>query len=178
MCNEITFNAFERSLQVEKNNDIVYFLVTGASNDASMTHAILSQTPELASIGGKQYRLKTSIWRDFMPRIVQDSCAEMSTIPGSCLIAALTISTEDSSDFPDSVTANLAWFILDETHIWKTKIVEESSRTPGAKYLRVMARHGPKWGPKVSVDVIIQLENVNGDTALLQAKRQNIYQTC
>ena len=113
-----------------------------------------------------------------MPTIVHDSYAEVPTIPGSFLIAALTINTEDCSDFPDRVRANLAWFILDETHIWNTTIVEENSRTPGAKYLRVMARRGPKWGPKVSVDVVIQLENIDGDTVLLQAKRQNINQTC
>ena len=147
------------------------------SGSASVGKATLLQAPVQISINGKELRLETYLWRDFMPTIVPDDYVETSTIPGSALIAKLKISTVDKSEFPADVKADLAWIILDNGQIWTTPVIEERPRISTNPVLEVMARNGPKWGPHVNVDVVVQLTNTAGETVLLQAKHQKIGRT-
>lgn len=154
-------------------------MATNSDNpeNVSIPYVTLSQASAQVSLNGKEFQLSTHIWRDFMPRIVPDDYVETSTIPGSELMALLKIRTADGSIFPTNIRAKLAWIILNESHVWETAVAEEMPRSSSGSVLQVMARKGPKWGPKVNVDVVVQLADEKENTALLQAKHQRISRT-
>ena len=150
---------------------------SGNPENVSIPYVTLSQAPTQASLNGKQFRLSTHLWRDFMPRIVPDDYVETSTIPGSELMALLKIGTADGSMFPANIRAKLAWIVLNESHVWETAVAEEMPRSSSSSVLQVMARKGPKWGPKVNVDVVVQLADDKENSVLLQVKHQRIGRT-
>ena len=146
---------------------------TNTNNKGSMSWATLTSAPQQASMDGKEYRLETSIWRDFM-LICEGS--------GRPMIAILKIKTVDSSPFPPDIKADLAWIIYgknEDAQIWETHVIEEQPRESDVarNYIRVTARNGPKWGPHVNVDVVVQLKNLKRQVALLQATDQKIHRT-
>ncbi|CAF1158828.1 unnamed protein product [Adineta steineri] len=143
-------------------------------DDTSISYVTLSQAYTQVMLNDKEFQLKTFLWRDFMPTIVPNNYVEKSTIPGSHLIAKLRISTVDNSEFPVEVKAYQVWIILNETQIWNTSNIEEQPRSSTNQVLTITIRNGPKWGPKVTVDVVVQLINTDGKTVLLQAKQQTI----
>lgn len=148
-----------------------------SSKNLSIAYATLSQAPAQASLNGKEFQLKTHLWHDFMPRIVPDGYVETSTIPGSPMLALLEIGTAGRGQFPANIRAKLAWIILDESQVWETAVAEEMPRSSSDSVLRVMARKGPKWGPHINVNVVVQLVDDKDNTVLLQAKHQPIHRT-
>lgn len=143
-------------------------------DNESVPWTTLTSAPTQVSMDGTFYRLDTSIWRDFMPICEQS---------GRPMIAILKIETVDSSPIPPNVQADMAWIIYgknEAAQIWKTPVVEERPRgsaDAARHYIQVTARNGPKWGPHVNVDVVVQLKNSKGQTVLLQATDRRIHRT-
>jgi hypothetical protein len=69
-----------------------------------------------------------------------------------------------------------AWVVLGDA-IWNAQPVEERPRESGSPSLEVVGRNGPKWGPDVSVDVIVQVRDERNATYRLQARQQPIART-
>ncbi|CAF1317417.1 unnamed protein product [Didymodactylos carnosus] len=134
---------------------------------APATDEAVTRTCSSVSVGGKELLLETYIWRDFMPICPKD---------GTPMIAILKICTINSSPFPADVQADLAWIVYG-TQAWAIHVLEERPRTCERTYLRVVGRDGPKWGPRISVDVIVQLRDAQGKTFLLPAYSQTVHCT-
>jgi hypothetical protein len=103
------------------------------------------------------------MWRDFMP---------ISPPDGRPLAAVLTIRTEDGSPVPPTITADTSWVIHD-ADVW-TAAVEERPRAETAPAYEVIARNGPKWGPGITVDVVVRLIDSTGRAFRLRAAAQPI----
>ena len=88
----------------------------------------------------------------------------------------LRISTSDGSGLPTSVTADRVWAILGE-QIWQATPSETGGRDGTSPVYELSIRDGPKWGPGVTVDVVIRLQDGSGRTALLGAANQLITRT-
>ena len=150
---------------------ILSLLIVGAvpgceESPSAPSASDLRQAPESVAVGGKMLRLTTEIWRDFMP---------ISPPDGKPMVARLVVSTSDASPFPSGVGVERTWLFLgDQT--WETADLQPESQQPGAPSLAVVARAGPKWGPGVTIDVVVRLKD-SQTTYLLQAREQPIKAT-
>ena len=124
----------------------------------------LRGTPTSIVVAGKTLVLETFLWRNFAPIIPPE---------GPKLIAVLRVKTSDGSTVPSSVTADGAWVVF-EDDVWATAVQEEFDRDLTAPNYEVVARNGPKWGPGVSVDVVIRLRH-EGRELRLRAADQPIH---
>ena len=124
----------------------------------------LRGAPTSITLGGKTLVLETYLYRDFMP---------VSPPNGKPLIAVLRVKTADGSAFPSGVRADGAWVVLGD-EVWSAAVGEE--RFPSASSYEVVARNGPKWGPGVTVDVVVRLRE-DGEEHRLRASNQPIHRT-
>ena len=123
--------------------------------------------PRVVSVDGATLRLEASLWRDFQP---------ISPPDGKPLIAGLRVITVDGAPIPSTLRADSVW-IYNGSGVWAASVTEEQLRTAGASFFDVVARNGPKWGPGIEVDVVVQLRDAAGDAVLLQAPRELIGRT-
>ncbi len=127
----------------------------------------LKTAPEKVSLTGRQYHLETHLWRDFMP---------ISPPDGKPLIVLAHIIATDSSEISLTLTVKQMWVVYD-TLVWNAQLSDES-RPPTPPYvLEVIARDGPKWGPGVEVDVVVEIADTTGSALLLRASEQMIRRT-
>ena len=136
------------------------------TSPSDVSRAQLASAPTRIVADGKTLTLRTSLWRDFMP---------ISPPDGKPLVAVLNIDTEDGSQVPATLTADTSW-VLHGTDVWSTT-VEQRPRAETAPSYEVIARNGPKWGPDVSVDVVVRLVDSTGRSLLLRAAGQKIVAT-
>ncbi|MTI88320.1 MAG: hypothetical protein FH748_10160 [Balneolaceae bacterium] len=130
----------------------------------------LMAAPDTLYIDSQPFVLRTYMWRDFQP---------ISPPDGKPLIAIFWVYSADSTKIPESLTANAAW-IINENKIWDTYLTGEepppSQQQPYQLY--EVARNGPKWGPGIEVDVVLQLQsNTDGNKHLIRASTQFIGRT-
>jgi hypothetical protein len=95
---------------------------------------------------------------------------------GRPLVAVLQIRTDDASQVPSSVTADMAWVVHDGA-MWSATPREDRPRAETSPNYEVVARDGPKWGPDISVEVVVQLRDGSGRSYLLRAPMQMIGKT-
>lgn len=126
----------------------------------------LLSAPEQVEIEGRKYVLETCMWRDFMP---------ISPPDGKPLIAIIWVTAADSLQFPSSIDADWLWIIKDKK-AWQTKFSDEE-RPQHPNKLEKVARDGPKWGPKIQVEVVVRLVDRQGKIYLLKASNQWISRT-
>lgn len=126
----------------------------------------LAAAPTTVSLSRKSLSLGTYLWRDFQP---------ISPPDGKPLVAVLHVTTDDGTNVPASVRADMVW-VLYGTEIW-TAVPQERPRFETAPVYEAAAHDGPKWGPGVSVDVIIRLRDDSGRALLLRAPDQPIRTT-
>lgn len=136
----------------------------GPATPSSVTTSELTTAPTRVLFGGKAIRFETSLWRDFQP---------LSPPDGKPLVALLQIKTEDGSDVPGTVRADMVW-VLNGMQSWSAVPQEEHPRPEPSPVYELVAREGPKWGPGISVDVVVRLRSPDGRAFLLRAADQPI----
>jgi hypothetical protein len=135
---------------------------------SSATANQLRTAPEAVTLpGGQVLRLSPYLWRDFQP---------VSPVDGKPLVAVFRVSTEDMTPLPMGTRVDAAWVVFGD-EVWNAQPVEEHPRESGSPSLEVIGRNGPKWGPNVSVDVIVQVRDDRNAAYRLQARRQPIART-
>lgn len=124
----------------------------------------LATAPTRVTLAGASLHLDASLWRDFMPVAPPD---------GRPLNAVLRVRTEDGSSVPATVRADMAW-VLNGRDVWQTVPREEQPRSTTSPAYELVAREGPKWGPGVSVDVVVRMRESGGRDVLLRASSRPI----
>lgn len=127
----------------------------------------LAAAPTRVILAGKSLALDALLWRDFMP---------ISPPDGRPLNAVLQVRTEDGSQVPATVVANMVW-VLNGADAWSTVPREERSRNETAPIYELVARDGPKWGPGITVDVVVRLHDQGGRDSLLRVANRPIQGT-
>ena len=92
------------------------------------------------------------------------------------MIAILRVQTTGGSAFPTGVRVDSAWVVFGQ-EVWTASVEETAAVQPGSPMGEWVIRNGPKWGPGVNVDVIVELRTSNGSTSLLRAPDQLIQRT-
>ena len=134
--------------------------------------AALRQAPtRSAPLAGFTYSLETYLWRDFMPGTDVGS-------NGRPLIAVAKVAVnDDTAAFPAAVTVDRMW-VIDGERVWEAVPREEQPRGGSrVDVVEVVARDGPRWGPGITVDVVVRLRGPGGATVLLRAPAQPIHRT-
>ncbi|HEU4882418.1 MAG TPA: hypothetical protein VFT45_09245 [Longimicrobium sp.] len=128
--------------------------------------SLLADVPTRIQVDGRELVLDTYLFRDFMPASPPD---------GRPLIAGLKVRTVDGSPLPAGIGAEtVSVLYLDE--VWTAPArLEHPSQIPSV--LELVARDGPKWGPAVNVDVVLQLRDRSGQAYRLRAADQPIHRT-
>jgi hypothetical protein len=136
----------------------------GPTTPGSVTESELTTAPAEVLVGGKALTLETSLWRDFQP---------ISPPDGKPLVAILQIKTEDGSEVPGTVRADMVW-VLNGMQRWSAVPQEERRRPETSPVYELVVRDGPKWGPGISVDVVVRLRSNDARAFLLRAADQSI----
>jgi hypothetical protein len=127
----------------------------------------LQAAPEKVEINGSEYTLETDLWRDVMPIAPPD---------GKPLIAIVKVKSPGETAISSKIDATRLWVIKGK-EIWETEFTDEERSTVGDT-LEKVGRNGPKWGPGVHVDVVVNVIDLkSGKNYLLRAPNQDIYRT-
>jgi len=129
----------------------------------------LRSAPEAIVISGRAYTLETYLYRDFMP---------ISPPDGRPLTAVIWVTAEDRKPFPATLNADRIW-VVNGGEIWEASLsAGSSSGDPSRRHqLEKVAQNGPKWGPGISVDVVVKVVESGGKDYLLRASGQSIART-
>jgi hypothetical protein len=127
----------------------------------------LQTAPEKVLINGNEYTLETYLWRDFMP---------ISPPDGKPLIAIVKVKSPRETAISSKIDATRLWVVKGK-EIWETEFTSEERSTAGDT-LEKVSRNGPKWGPRITVDVIVKVIDLkNNKEYLLKASNQDIHRT-
>jgi hypothetical protein len=122
----------------------------------------------VAVVGERKVRLRTSAWRDFMPR-------PGGATRGSDLMVNLQIQALDNQSIPQGLAVDSAWVRSAEGQ-WNTAPSREP-RPELANELDLMLRGGPRWPPGQAIDVLARLRLPSGEERYVQARDQPIGRT-
>jgi hypothetical protein len=128
---------------------------------------MLRAAPTTVTLSGETLRLMPYVYRDFQP---------VSPPDGRAMIAILRVQTTGGSAFPTGVRVDAAWVVFGQ-EVWTASVEETAGVQPGSPMGEWVIRNGPKWGPGVNVDVIVELRTSTGSTSLLRASDQLIQRT-
>jgi hypothetical protein len=127
----------------------------------SMTLEQLASAPETLDRAQQEYRLESDLWRDFMPISPKD---------GKPMIAVARLKSTDQKPIPSDVKLIYLW-VVNGDRVWATAFSEQPVRFEDA--LQRVARGGPKWGPSISVDVVVGVM-IGSELRLVRASSQPI----
>ena len=144
---------------------LVLYACGGSSpNTPSPLPSDLAAAPTKVVLAGKTLVLDASLWRDFMP---------ISRPDGKPLAAVLQVRADDGSAVPATVVVDMAW-VLNGAEAWSTLPREERPRNETAPIYELVARDGPKWGPGITVAVVVRLHDQSGRDALRRVANRPI----
>ena len=92
---------------------------------------------------------------------------------GKPLIAVLRVKAADGAALAATFHVDGAW-VINGAEVWTASVGDEKL---ASAYYEVVARDGPKWGPNVSVDVVVRIREPSGSSKLLRAAAQVIQRT-
>ena len=127
-----------------------------------VTLAQLASAPETLDLPAQDYHLESDLWRDFMP---------ISPPDGKPLIAVVRLVSD--APIPNDVKLVYLWVVSDG-RVWATKFSEEP--VVMGNTIQGVARGGPKWGPDISVDVVVAVK-AGREFRLVRAAMQPIIAT-
>ena len=134
---------------------------------ASTPTGDLQAAPASVIVGRQTLVLVPSLWRDFQP---------VSPPDGKPLVAVLRVQATDGAALAATFHVDGAW-VINGAEVWTASVGEEKLASPNPVYYEVVARDGPKWGPNVSVDVVVRIRESSGSSQLLRAAAQLIRRT-
>jgi hypothetical protein len=128
--------------------------------------AALRAIPKRVSISSTTLRISVHLWRDFQPICPPD---------GKPLIAFVRVSAVAEALLPAISADRIA--VIRGGQAWIAPVVEETLDSRGDSHLTVAARNGPKWGPGVLVDVVLELRDADGKAHLIRVPNEEIGRT-
>ena len=105
---------------------------------------------ETLTIGSNSFVLDAYLWRDFMP---------ISPVNGKPMISINWLVSTDMVKIPENLSM-VKQYVFYEDEIWVADYENETPTPSLPEYkLERISRNGPKWGPKIYVDVISQIRD-------------------
>ena len=132
--------------------------------DKELISELNSKSYDTLIIESNKFVLDAYLWRDFMP---------ISPSDGKPMISINWIRDIDSMKISDNIDL-IEQYVVYNDSIWIANYENETSSTQPDYKIEKISRDGPKWGPKIYVDVISKVHdsNTNSDYYI---KSKNIY---
>jgi hypothetical protein len=129
----------------------------------------LLTAPLAVEINGRQYKLETYLWRDFMPPTTPD---------GSLLGAVAYLTAVDGQPFPAKIDATRIWVVNGE-EVWETTFLSEARPRDSVHLYQLQknASGGPRWDVGAQVEVVVRVTVSTAAPCLLRATKQVIGRT-
>lgn len=131
------------------------------------TELTLRRAPTSIAVGEKILVLRTTLWRDFMP---------IAPVDGQPMVGIFGVETDDHSPFPAGVSIERAW-VLKGSLAWVPELTNDPLYDPAPSQRAMIGRNGPKWGPAITVEVIVEIELPDGRRRLLRQPNVLIQRT-
>lgn len=138
--------------------------IEGKTKKSSKFADELRSSPENITLGSNTLMLETFLWRDFM------SIAEENGSKMMCINRLIDV---DSVPLPNTMKLKKQ-YVIKGNEVWAADYMKTSNDID--YILSGSVRDGPKWGPKIEVDVVCEFEN-SGITFRIIAKSQLINRT-
>jgi len=146
-------------------------MLAGCSDNSTtpaggFTLSKLGSTPDTLTVGGRDYVLHATLWRDFMP---------ISPPDGKPLNVVVRFVALDGEPIPAGTELTSLW-VVNGIMVWNTSDLKPGATTPDSEIERV-AGGGPKWGPDIRVDVLVEVPFDDESTYKVQVRDQEITAT-
>ncbi len=116
-----------------------------------MISELNSKLHDTLIIKSNKFVLDAYLWRDFMP---------ISPSNGKPMISINWLRDIDSTEISDNIDLTEQYVVYNDS-IWISEYENESSLTQPDYKIEKTSRDGPKWGPKIYVDVISKVLDFN-----------------
>lgn len=151
--------------------------------DGAPRREAYAMVPDVVTVAGVPLHLRTTVWRDYSPRIVSRD-DEVTTHP-----VVVSVGVAAPAEVPPLRLERVAVFCLDE--VW-TAVLRRKERLTGLESsLRASASDGPDparhhpfdpanpvvWATGVTVDVVVQLRDETGRRHLVRAGDERLIRT-
>jgi hypothetical protein len=134
--------------------------------DRSSQLAFARSAKETMVIEGSTLRLQASIWRNFMPVIIDANSARLR--------ASISLIDVNEKPVPRALHAETVCVVQGD-RVWKTNKVEEGGEDHANPSIRSFTvGSGPKWPTQSYVDVFVRVADQNGEHYLLVLRHQII----
>ncbi|HHX57013.1 MAG TPA: hypothetical protein GX710_03250 [Clostridiales bacterium] len=132
--------------------------------DKELISELNSKSHDTLIIESNKFVLDAYLWRDFMP---------ISPSDGKPMISINWLRDIDSMEISDNIDL-IEQYVVYNDSIWIANYENETSSTQPDYKIEKISRDGPKWGPKIYVDVISKVHDsiTNSDYYI---KSKNIY---
>ncbi len=117
--------------------------------DNELISELNSESYDTLIIESNRFVLDAYLWRDFMP---------ISPPDGKPMISINWLIEVDSIEIPDNIDLIKQYVIYNDS-IWISEYENESGPTQPEYKIEKISREGPKWGPKIYVDVISKVRD-------------------
>ena len=132
--------------------------------DKELISELNSKSYDTLIIESNKLVLDAYLWRDFMP---------ISPSDGKAMISINWLRDIDSTEILDNIDL-IEQYVIYNDSIWIAEYENETSTTQPDYKIEKISREGPKWGPKIYVNVISKVRdsNTNNDYYI---RIKNIY---
>ena|SRR5690554_893354 len=117
--------------------------------DKELITELNSKSYDTLIIEANIFVLDAYLWRDFMP---------ISPSDGKPMISINWLRDIDSTEISDNINL-IEQYVIYNDSIWIAEYENETSTTQPDYKIEKISREGPKWGPKIYVDVISKVRN-------------------
>ena len=129
---------------------------------------VLAEAPEHRTpIGPHWVRVTATVWRDFMPKVTEDSTR---------MIVNVSVAAEGAGIVPPFLRADRI-VVLHGDEAWVAPLEEEYPLGRSSRELAAIAGLGPKWEPGEHVDIVVRLNDASGIVRLVRVPGQRIGRT-
>jgi len=122
---------------------------SGVKVDQDLILELKSQSVSSININSQNYFIDAYLWRDFQPN---------SPPNGKPLISINWLISSDSRPIPDNIVMKQQYVIYRDS-VWIANYENETGPSTPDYKIEKISRNGPKWGPKVYVDVVAKISN-------------------
>ncbi len=134
----------------------VFFVDTNVTQDQAMARRLTLVSSDVITINNQQFELEAYLWRDFMP---------VSPVDGQPLISINWLTTVDQSPIPSNIRM-IQQYVVYGNLVWQADYCCEPTYPENYKMERV-SRNGPKWGPRIKVQVVALIKNTDTNRTYL-----------
>jgi hypothetical protein len=123
-------------------------VINNKKNNADV-FKIKEKAVETLIIGSNTFVLDAYLWRDFMP---------VSPPDGKPMISINWLISTNLVKIPDNIDM-VKQYVFYNDSVWVSTYENETRPDQPAHKIEKVSRNGPKWGPKINVDVVSQIHD-------------------